>query len=100
MKNDPLMFIDSFKSNNENASNQEIFDSRYQKRSLKRYRLEDIKAMLLYRINVLCEINTKNGKIEGVVKELNEENIMVNDENNKTHLVSLDDILDINILKL
>ena len=94
------MFIDSFKSNNENASNQEIFDSRYQKRSLKRYRLEDIKAMLLYRINVLCEINTKNGKIEGVVKELNEENIMVNDENNKTHLVSLDDILDINILKL
>ncbi len=100
MKNDPLMFIDSFKLNNENMSNQEIFDSRYQKRSLKKYRLEDIKAMMLYRINVLCEIITKNGKIEGFVKELNEENIKVNAEDNKTYLVSLDDILDINILKL
>ncbi len=100
MKNDPLMFIDSFKLNNENMSNQEIFDSRYQKRSLKKYRLEDIKAMMLYRINVLCEIITKKGKIEGFVKELNEENIKVNAEDNKTYLVSLDDILDINILKL
>ncbi len=100
MKNDPLMFIDSFKLNNENMSNQEIFDSRYQKRSLKKYRLEDIKAMMLYRINVLCEIITKNGKIEGFVKELNEENIKVNADDNKTYLVSLDDILDINILKL
>lgn len=100
MKNDPLMFIDSFKLNNENMSNQEIFDSRYQKRSLKKYRLEDIKAMMLYRINVLCEIITKNGKIEGFVKELNEENIKVNADDNKTYLVALDDILDINILKL
>ncbi len=100
MKNDPLMFIDSFKLNNENVSNQEVFDSRYQKRSLKKYRLEDIKAMMLYRINVLCEIITKNGKIEGVVKELNEENIKVTDDDNKTYLVSLDDIIDINILKL
>lgn len=94
------MFIDSFKLNNENVSNQEVFDSRYQKRSLKKYRLEDIKAMMLYRINVLCEIITKNGKIEGVVKELNEENIKVTDDDNKTYLVSLDDIIDINILKL
>lgn len=100
MKNDPLMFIDSFKLNSENVSNQEVFDSRYQKRSLKKYRLEDIKAMMLYRINVLCEIITKNGKIEGIVKELSEENIKVTDEDNKTYLVSLDDILDINILKL
>ncbi len=100
MKNDPLMFIDSFKINNENISNQEVFDSRYQKRSLKKYRLEDIRAMLLYRINVLCEIITKSGKIEGVVKELNEENIKVVNEENKTYLVMLDDILDINILKL
>ena len=54
--NGPLLFIDTI-SENVNSSNQEFFDSRIKSKKAKaKYRVEDIEAMLYYRIHVLAEI--------------------------------------------
>lgn len=99
MVNDPLMFIDSFKTNQEEKGNQKIFDSRLQKKSLKKYRLEDINAMLMYRINVLCEITLRDKKVEGIVCDLDEDNMTIKIDKTKFQ-IPIYDIIDINILKL
>lgn len=99
MNNDPLMFIDSFKTNLENTGNQKDYDSRNKKKNLKKYRLEDIKAMLLYRINVLCEIRFDDDKIEGIVTKLDEETLTVRIDRSLKE-IPISSIKEINILKL
>lgn len=93
------MYIDSVKTNLDASSNQKEFDSRIHKKNLKKYRLEDIKAMLLYRINVLCEIFFDDLKLEGIVVNLDEEFLSLKVEK-EIKMISISSIKDINILKL
>lgn len=98
--NDPLLFIDSVSDKKEAESNQDYFDSRINKvKSKAKYRLDDIEAMLYYRINVRAEVYTKKERFEGIVTECNEEGITLKIDNHK-RLISLIDIESINILKL
>ncbi len=95
----PLLFIDSI-SDDASPSNQEIFDSRVKSRKTKaKYRVEDIEAMLYYRIHILAEIETKNSRYEGIVLECSEKGIRLQMEN-KEILIPIYEIEDINILKL
>ncbi|HIT43685.1 TPA: hypothetical protein IAA91_02460 [Candidatus Avacholeplasma faecigallinarum] len=98
--NDPLLFIDSVKDKNEASSNQEYYDSRIKSRKMvAKHRIDDIKAMLYYRIHVLAEIYTKTVTYEGVVKEVTEAGLRLQMENQEI-MIKLSDIEDINILKL
>ncbi len=98
--NDPLLFIDSVKDENKASSNQEYFDSRVKTRKhVAHHRLEDIEAMLYYRIHVLAEIKTKTKTYEGVVNKVSNEGLVLQLED-KEITVAINDIEDINILKL
>lgn len=98
--NEPLLFIDSVSDKRDCNSNQEEYDSRQNTRKkIAKHRLDDIEAMLYYRIHVLAEIYTKFEHLEGVVKSL-DENGLVLQMDNKTRIVPIIDIQDINILKL
>ncbi len=98
--NDPLLFIDSVKEPKEANSNQEFYDSRVKSRKkVAKHRLEDIEAMLYYRIHVLAEIYTKTMTYEGVVKEVSEEGLRLQMENREIR-IPIVEIEDINILKL
>lgn len=100
MNNDPLLFIDSVKDKAEASSNQEYYDSRIKSRKkVAKHRLEDIEAMLYYRIHVLAEIYTKTMTYEGVVKEVSNQGLRLQMENREI-LIPIVDIEDINILKL
>ena len=97
--NGPLLFIDTI-SENVNSSNQEFFDSRIKSKKAKaKYRVEDIEAMLYYRIHVLAEIYTKTATYEGVVLSVDKTGLRLQKEN-KIIEILLDDIENINILKL
>lgn len=97
--NGPLLFIDTI-SENVNSSNQEFFDSRIKSKKAKaKYRVEDIEAMLYYRIHVLAEIETKDKRYEGVVLECSEKGIELQMDEKKI-LIPIYEIEDINILKL
>ena len=99
MENDPLLFIQTVNDKNLNTSNQEYFDSRLTtKKKQCKYRLEDIKAMLFYRINVLAEITTKNDIYEGVVTDLFSDGLIMKVDN-KIVTIPLIDVIEINILK-
>ncbi|MGM9970563.1 MAG: hypothetical protein ACI35S_09240 [Anaeroplasma sp.] len=98
--NKPLLFIDSVTDSKDSSSNQEYFDSRTNTTKAKaRYRLEDIEAMLYYRIHVLAEIRTKNKSYEGIVLECSEAGLILQIENDKV-TIPLHEIEGINILKL
>ena len=98
--NDPLLFIDSVTDKRECNSNQVEYDSRQNSRKkIAKHRLEDIEAMLYYRIHVLAEIYTKHAKIEGVVKSV-DENGLILQMDNRIESIPIIDIQDINILKL
>lgn len=87
----PLMFIDSVS---------EINDSKPEvKKNVSLNRLDDIKAMLYYKMDILIELKTKNTLIEGVVKSVDENGLTI-DANGQRQLVKLDEIIHINILKL
>lgn len=98
--NDPLLFIDSISDKPDATSNQEHFDSRTKSRKkVAKHRLEDIEAMLYYRIHVLAEIYTKTITYEGVVKDVSADGLRLQMEN-KEILIPIVEIEDINILKL
>ena len=99
MGNDQLLFIQTVEDKKANTSNQEYFDSRVStKKKHCKYRLEDIKAMLFYRINILAEITTKNDVFEGVVVDVFSDGIIMQ-INNKNVTIPLIDVIEINILK-
>lgn len=98
--NDPLLFIDSVIDKNDCNSNQVEFDSRQNSRKkIAKHRLDDIEAMLYYRIHVLAEIYTKHAKLEGVVKSVDDAGLVLQMAN-KEVIIPIIDIQDINILKL
>lgn len=101
MENDPLLFIDSVKKHDDLASsNQTIYDSRIKTRKeVAKHRLEDIKAMLYYRINVLAEIKTFNKLYEGIVTYVSIDGLRFKTATNDL-LIPIKDIDDINILKI
>ena len=87
----PLMFIDSVS---------EINDAKPEvKKNVSLNRLDDIKAMLYYKMDILIELKTKNTLIEGVVKSVDENGLTI-DANGQRQLVKLDEIIHINIFKL
>lgn len=99
MENEPLLYIQTVNDKKQNNSNQEYFDSRIpNKKKQCKYRLEDIKAMLFYRINVLAEVITKGNIYEGLVVDLFSDGlIMLIEDKNIT--IPLIDVVEINILK-
>lgn len=100
MNNDPTLFINSVSDKKDGNENQEFFDSRFSsKKKIALHRLEDIKAMLYYRIHVLAEIYTKNGVYEGIVEEVSDSGLKLQIEN-KLLNISIVEIENINILKL
>ena len=100
MINDPTLFIDSVSDKRDGNENQDFFDSRNVKRKkIAHHRLEDIEAMLYYRIHVLAEIYTKQGTYEGIVEEVNELGLKLQMEN-ELKVIPIVEIEDINILKL
>ena len=100
MMNDPTLFIDSVSDKNQANENQEYFDSRTVKRKkVAKHRLEDIQAMLYYRILVLAEIYTKEHKYEGIVEEVSKIGLKLRMED-QVLTIPIVEIEDINILKL
>lgn len=98
--NDPTLFIDSVSDKKEGSENQDFFDSRtVSRKKVAKHRLEDIEAMLYYRIHVLAEIYTKNKTYEGIVQEVSDVGLKLQVEN-KVILIPMIEIEDINILKL
>lgn len=90
----PLMFIDTINIINESKKMPVVKENKVYLN-----RLDDIRAMIYYKINILCEIKTKNTLLEGVVKQVDENglNIMVN---NNLITIPICEIEDINILKV
>ena len=87
----PLMFIDSI---------QEINDTKKEtQRNVSLNRIDDIKAMLYYKMDILIEVKTKNTLIEGVVKSVDEKGLTI-EADNKLEVIKLDEIVHINILRL
>ena len=100
MQNEPTLFIESVSDKKDGKENQDFFDSRKTSRKKIAYhRLEDIKAMLYYRIHILVEIYTKSNKYEGIVEDVSELGLklLMDDE---IKLIPIVEIEDINILKL
>ena len=88
----PLMFIDTITQINDSITNTK-------KEKVFLNRLDDIKAMLYYKMDILIEVKTKNTLIEGVVKSVDESGLKLivgNQEKN----INLRDIENINILRL
>lgn len=98
--NDPVLFVSSVSDTKIGQENQSIYDSRRTvRKKVARHRLEDINAMLLYKINILCEVRTDRYLYEGVVKDVNEDNLKLIVEN-KEVVLPINEIEDINILKI
>ncbi len=89
---EPLLFIDTISQINES-----IHESKGNKVFLNR--IDDIKAMLYYKMDILIEVKTKNTLIEGVVKSVDEFGLkLIVDNQEKT--IKLNEIDNINILRL
>ncbi len=88
----PLLFIDTVS---------QMKESKDILRANKVYlnRLDDIKAMLYYKIDILIEVKMKNTLIEGVVKSVDESGLKLI-VNNQEKTISLNEIDNINILRL
>lgn len=100
MNNDPTLFIHSVSDKNDGNENQDFYDSRnVTRKKVAKHRLEDIKAMLFYRIHVLAEVYTKNRVYEGMVTEVSDIGLDLQMEDQKI-LIPIIEIEDINILKL
>ncbi len=100
MENEPTLFIDSVQDKKDGNENQDFFDSRTViRKKVAHHRLEDIEAMLYYRIHVLAEIYTKTTTLEGIVEEVSDLGLKLRMENN-TIVIPIVEIEDINILKL
>lgn len=98
--NKPILFIDSVNEQKDGNENQEVYDSRNNKKKKHaKYRLEDIEAMLYYRIHVLSEVYTKSRTYEGIVEEVSDKGIVLLLEDKKINIPIIE-IEDINILKL
>ena len=83
----PLMFIDSIQEINEAKKETQ--------KNVSLNRIDDIKAMLYYKM----EVKTKNTLIEGVVKSVDENGLTI-EADNKLEVIKLDEIVHINILRL
>ncbi len=88
----PLMFIDSIQKMKET-------DKTLNKRNVSLNRLDDIEAMLYYKMNILVEVRTKNTLTEGVVKSVDNDGLKIDSKGNIIN-IRLDEIENINILKL
>lgn len=100
MNNDPTLFIDSVSDKRDGNENQEHFDSRnVTRKKVAHHRLEDIQAMLYYRIHILAEVYTKIATYEGIVEEVNELGLKLQTDNG-LQMIPIVEIEDINILKL
>lgn len=88
----PLMFIDSIQEMKET-------NKTFLRKNVSLNRLDDIKAMLYYKMNILVEVKTKNTLTEGVVKSVDEDGLKIDFKGNIIN-IRLDEIENINILKL
>ncbi len=99
MKNDPLMFVESINLINEGAENQNIYDSRKEVKDIIHHRIDDINAMLMYNIDIICKIKLLDNNIyEGIPKKISGEKMELF-INNKPCFFNLNSIIDISIRK-
>lgn len=99
--NDPLLFIDSVSDKRLGNENQEIFDSRINnsKKRLIYHRIEDIKAMSFFKMNIYIVIKTIDGNFEGILENIDDEVIYIR-SNNISKRVLINKIDDIIIKKI
>lgn len=98
MNNDPLLFIDSVFEKKEGKENQEVYDSRQiinKKKKLITYRIEDIRAMMFFKINIYLFIQTKEGLFEGYIENINDEEIYLKDKDTikRIEINTIEDII-------
>ncbi len=86
----PLMFIETISCINESEN---VVKKKYLNR------MDDIKAMLYYKMDILCEIKTATTLYEGIVSSLDEKNLKLLIDDN-TVLIPIGEITNINILRL
>lgn len=101
MQNDPILFIDSISIKNEGNENQIEFDSRTQKnkKNLIIHRIEDIKAMLFFKMNIAVNIKTKSDDFAGIVDNIDDEAVFLK-EGNGIKKVLINNIEQISIKKI
>ena len=82
--NDPVLFINSVNDKKEGKENQDYFDSRVNsnKKKLLEHRLEDIKAMSFFKMNIYVIVITKDNMYEGVLNSIDDEIIYLNSKEN------------------
>ena len=83
MNNDPLLFIDSVFDKKEGKENQEVFDSRQninKKKNLILHRIEDIRAMMFFKLKIYLFIKTKQGLYEGYIENIDDKEIYLKDK--------------------
>lgn len=95
--NDPLLFIDSVSDKRLGNENQETFDSRINnsKKKLIYHRIEDIKAMSFFKMNMYIVIKTTDGNFEGVLENIDDEAIYIRSNNipKRVFINVIDDII-------
>ena len=99
--NDPVLFINSVSDKKEGTTNQDYFDSREitnRKKQIK-HRIDDLRAMIFFKISAYALISTNNSKIEGFIDTIDEQNIYLNNKN-VIKKVNIDDIEDIVVRKV
>ena len=102
MNNDPLLFIDSVLNKKVGKENQEIYDSRQsinKKKNLILHRIEDINAMMFFKIKIYLFIQTKHNFYEGIVESINDEEIYLKDKDSLKRVL-VNEIEDIIVKKI
>lgn len=97
MNNDPLMFVDSINVIKSGDENQNTFDSRKIQKDVLHHRIDDINAMLMYDMNIICRIILKDMRcFEGKPIRVNEKYFELLIDGNSM-LFELNNIIDIGI---
>ena len=95
--NDPLLYINSVSDKNEGSSNQEYYDSREisNKKKLIKHRIEDLRAMMFFKFKIYVIILTNEGKVEGIVNNVDDGFIYINKKETikKVNIIDIEDIL-------
>lgn len=97
IENEPLLFIDTVSENRNGVENMSVYDSRNKPKKNIDYRLEDIKAMLLYKFHVNCEIKTSTAIYNGLVVGITDNYVCLKTNNLEVN-ISIQEIDSITII--
>lgn len=99
MENNPLLFINSVNVIKKGLENEIIYDSRKTNKSMVNHRLDDLRAILFYDLEIMCYILLNNdSSYLGIPIEINDYFISIL-VNNKKQIIYIKDIKDIMLKK-